>query len=544
MKGLLRVFRTAERGESLNRCAEYGLPSRSVKKLLVCGALALGAASCSRSQKNISGYWDLRVPNGDGTFRETFLDLQQTGETLSGRLLGRTPEGLPIQGTVKGNVVHFDVIPPSPRPDAPTGGMGRRTIVYDGTVHDGKISLQTHAFNGQALSGDAEPSTKEAAMPPPALPLPALHDLPDNGLVRTPPMGWNSWNKFAGKITDADVRTMADAMVASGMNKVGYTYINIDDTWELGRDANGAITVNTKFPDMKALADYVHSKGLKIGIYTSPGPKTCAGYEGSYGHEVQDAKTYAAWGIDYLKYDLCGARAIYPSSQANHQGLYQKMGEALLQTGRPIVYSLCQYGENDPWKWGSKVSGNLWRTTGDIRDSWESMDKIGFSQLDIASYTRPGHWNDPDMLEIGNGGMNGDEYRTHMSLWSLLSAPLIAGNDLRTMSDETKSILMNREVIAIDQDPDAKPVKVLSTDSGVEILWRPLHDGSIVVGIFNRGSAPATANLPWSKLPGGFAGKKVHVRDLWKHDEEKAGGTAFTGTIAPHGVALLQIGKA
>lgn len=356
-------------------------------------------------------------------------------------------------------------------------------------------------------------------------------------------MGWNSWNKFAGKITDADVRTMADAMVTSGMSKAGYIYINIDDTWELGRDASGNITTNTKFPDMKALADYVHSKGLKIGIYSSPGPLTCASYEASFGHEQQDAKTFAAWGMDYLKYDLCSAGEIYPSSEANHRGLYQKMGDALEQTGRPIVFSLCQYGMNDPWKWGAKVSGNLWRTTGDIQDNWKSMDTIGFSQVAIASYTRPGHWNDPDMLEIGNGGMTADEYRTHMSLWSMLSAPLIAGNDLRTMTDETKSILMNAEVIAVDQDPAAKPTQSLAKDGQVETLWRAMEDGSIVVGIYNRGPQAAHSSLSWAKLPGGLAGEKLQVRDLWKHTAVPVSGDTYMANIPAHGVALLRISR-
>src|ERR1035438_8344031 len=192
-------------------------------------------------------------------------------------------------------------------------------------------------------------------MPPAPLPLPALRDLPDNGLARTPAMGWNSWNKFAGRVDDAAVRGMADAMVSSGMSKAGYTYINIDDTWELGRDAKGNITSNKKFPDMKALADYVHSKGLKIGIYSSPGPKTCAGYEASYGHEEQDAKTFAGWGIDYLKYDWCSAGSIYKNDAL--QPVYQKMGDALRATGRPMVYSLCEYGMGSVEKWGANVSG-------------------------------------------------------------------------------------------------------------------------------------------------------------------------------------------
>jgi alpha-galactosidase len=219
------------------------------------------------------------------------------------------------------------------------------------------------------------------------------------------------------------------------------------------------------------------------------------------------------------------------------------MGEALQNAGRPVVFSLCQYGENDVWTWGSKVGGNLWRTTGDIRDTWDSMDKIGFSQLAISSYTRAGHWNDPDMLEVGNGGMTAEEYRTHMSLWSMLAAPLIAGNDLRTMSDETKSILMNREVIAIDQDPAAKPVETLGEQGQIETLWRPLQDGSIVVGIFNRGNTAAAADLQWSILPAGFAGKKAEARDLWKHTVVPMNGASYTDVVPAHGVALLRIAK-
>jgi len=508
-------------------------------KGFLLGCLFLGAISYASAQSDLNGYWDLRVPNGDGTFRDTYLELHQSGETLTGKMFGRNPAGIALEGTIKDGAVRFATVPP-PAPAGSSVPPGYRPMAYSGTYQDGKLQLDT-PVRGQTVKGVAERTTKEATMPPAPLPLPALRDLPDNQLVRTPPMGWNSWNKFAGKITDADVRTMADAMVSSGMSKLGYVYINIDDTWEGGRDSAGNMITNKKFPDMKALSDYVHSKGLKLGIYSSPGPKTCAGYEGSFGHEVQDAKLFAEWGIDYLKYDLCSARNIYSSTEANHRGLYQKMGEALEASGRPIVYSLCQYGENDPWKWGSKVSGNLWRTTGDIRDSWESMDKIGFGQLEISSYTRPGRWNDPDMLEIGNGGMNGDEYRTHMSLWSLLSAPLIAGNDIRDMSDETKSILLNQEVIAIDQDRAAKPVQTLSKQDKVEVLWRSMDDGSVVVGIFNRGGNPADAGFDWSSLPAGLAGKKLQARDLWKHSAVAVSGGKYTANVPAHGVALLRI---
>ena len=237
------------------------------------------------------------------------------------------------------------------------------------------------------------------------------------------------------------VREIADAMVKSGMKRAGYIYVNIDDTWEgAHRDAQGNITTNNKFPDMKALADYVHSKGLKLGIYSSPGPKTCAGYEGSYQHEEQDAKTFAAWGIDYLKYDWCSASQVYDNTQATMAAAYAKMGLGLLNSGRKIVYSLCQYGNLDVGEWGEKVGGNLWRTTGDISDRWASMERhrLRTSSPAARKYAGPGHWNDPDMLEIGNGGMTDDEYKTHMSLWCILASPLLAGNDIRDMKPDDR----------------------------------------------------------------------------------------------------------
>jgi alpha-galactosidase len=369
------------------------------------------------------------------------------------------------------------------------------------------------------------------------LPVPALHDVPENHLARTPPMGWNSWNKFAEKVDDAAVRGMADAMVSSGMSKAGYVYVNIDDTWEGTRDASGNITTNQKFPDMKALADYVHSKGLKIGLYSSPGPKTCAGYAGSYGHEQQDANQWAAWGFDYVKYDWCSAGDIYKDTDM--RGVYQKMGDALAKTGRPIVFSLCQYGRARVWTWGAKVGGNLWRTTGDIEDKWISMSKIGFHQFDIATYIRPGHWNDPDMLEIGNGGMTADEYRTHMSLWSMLAAPLLAGNDLRTMTDETKSILMNADVIAIDQDPAAKPVKKVAETATTDTLVRPLHDGSTAIGLFNRGDQAADMSVNWDSV--GLGSRNHSARDLWQHKTVDVSASTYSASVPAHGVVMLRV---
>jgi len=491
------------------------LPRRTLVACLILASLLI-------AQTDLTGFWVFRVPTGDGNFRDLFFEWKQTGETLTGAALTDSRK-LPIsRGTVKNGKVHFTIVRVAENRTV--------TSTYDGTL-DGKRVQMTAVRPDETVHGVFERSTPEAAAPPARLPLPPLHDVPDNGLVRTPPLGWNSWNKFAGRVDDKTVREMADAMVASGMKAAGYVYVNIDDTWEGQRDAKGNITTNRKFPDMKALADYVHSKGLKIGIYSSPGPKTCAGYEGSYGHEQQDANTYAAWGFDYLKYDWCSASRIYKDEEM--QPVYQKMGDALLKTGRPIVFSLCQYGRNDVWKWGAKVGGNLWRTTGDIGDHWKSMDEIGFRQIAIAPFAKPGHWNDPDMLEVGNGGMTPDEYRTHMSLWALLAAPLLAGNDLRSMSAETRAMLVNAEVIAIDQDRAAQPVQLVSEKGSSEVLMRPLGDHSVAVGLFNRGSSAVEMSV---SLNG-----KTHIRDLWEHRDVPAAGDGLKASVPAHGVVLLRL---
>jgi alpha-galactosidase len=365
-----------------------------------------------------------------------------------------------------------------------------------------------------------------------------------NDLAARPPMGWNSWNHFNRNVDDASVRAQADAMVSSGMRDAGYTYINIDDTWEGERDAKGNIQTNNKFPDMKALADFVHSKGLKIGIYSSPGAKTCAKFEGSLGHEVQDAQTYAAWGIDYLKYDLCGLREqmkAAPTPEAAHKIMidaYVRMRDALRSTGRPIVYSLCQYGEDAVWEWGPEVGGNLWRTTGDITDKYARMAEIGFSQAGLARFAGPGHWNDPDMLEVGNGGMTADEYRTHMSLWAILAAPLLAGNDLSTMTAETVDLLTNRGVIAVDQDSAGKQGDRVSAEGPIEVWARPLADGSKAVGIFNRHPSALTARVDLNSV--GFTGA-VKARDLWQKKDLGEIKGQYVVKIPAHGVVFLKV---
>jgi len=356
-----------------------------------------------------------------------------------------------------------------------------------------------------------------------------------NKLAATPPMGWNSWNHFAEKVDDATIRATADALVSSGLRDAGYIYLNIDDTWAGKRDANGVMHPNEKFPDMKALADYVHSKGLKLGIYSGLGPKTCVGYEGSLGHEGQDAQTYAQWGIDYLKYDWCQQP---PQRVEDMKNAYAKMHDALAKTGRPIVLSLCQYGSHKVWEWGPSVGGNLWRTTGDITDRYNSMAEIGFNQNGLEKFAGPGHWNDPDMLEVGNGGMNEDEYRTHFSLWAMLAAPLIMGNDLTRMTPYTVEILTNREVIAVDQDQLGKQGFRVAQEGPFEVWMKPMSDGSKVVGLFNRQRTAEQITANFAQI--GIRGEAT-VRDLWLKKDVGTFKDSYSAYVPPHGVVLVRI---
>ncbi len=356
----------------------------------------------------------------------------------------------------------------------------------------------------------------------------------EQNLAPTPPMGWNSWNHFAEKINARTVRAQADAMVASGMKDAGFLYINIDDTWEGKRDDKGVIHPNWRFRDMKGLTEYVHSKGLKIGLYSSPGPKTCAGFEGSLGHEEQDAQTYAEWGFDYLKYDWCQDTGTPEQMKA----AYTKMYDALKKTGRPIVLSLCQYGWGNVWEWGASVGGNLWRTTGDIEDNYDSMGRIGFAQAGLEKYAGPGHWNDPDMLEVGNGGMSEDEYRTHLSLWSILSAPLIAGNDLTKMTPYTQEMLTNCEVISVDQDPLGKQGFPVVQEGPFEVWQKPMADDSVVVGLFNRSKEADKMTAYFSHL--GITGE-VTARDLWLKKDLGSFQEKYSVNVPAHGVVLVRL---
>ncbi|MGW1895624.1 NPCBM/NEW2 domain-containing protein [Streptomyces sp. NPDC002004] len=371
-------------------------------------------------------------------------------------------------------------------------------------------------------------------------PTPSAHaPTADDGLAPTPPMGFNNWNSTncRAEFNESMVKGIADLFVAKGLKDAGYLYVNLDDCWALPqRDADGRLVPDpARFPNgIKAVADYVHAKGLKLGIYTSAGTKTCnsAGFPGALGHEYSDARQFADWGVDYLKYDNCNNQGVDAKKR------YTTMRDALRATGRPIVYSICEWGENKPWEWAPGV-GQLWRTTGDIGDSWGSMLSIVKQNLPLARYAGPGHWNDPDMLEVGNGGMTDTEYRTHFSLWSVMAAPLLIGSDLRKASDATFDILGNREVIAVDQDPLGRQGAVLTSENGRWVVVKEMQDGSRTVALFNEtGGAQRIATTAEAVgLPDADA---YTLRDLWQHKSFNTAGT-IAATVPAHGTVLLRV---
>jgi alpha-galactosidase len=369
-------------------------------------------------------------------------------------------------------------------------------------------------------------------------------------LALTPPMGWNTWNRFGCNVSDELVRGIADAMVKSGMKDAGYQYIVIDDCWQVSRDANANTVADTqRFPNgIKALADYVHSLGLKFGIYSDAGSKTCQGRPGGLGHEYQDAIMYASWGVDYLKYDWCNT---LPGQDA--KASYANIRQALDASGRPIVLSICEWGTAKPWLWGKAVGGNLWRSTGDIQDRWagrrewspgnccsNGMLDIVDQQVGLESYAGPGHWNDPDMLEVGNGGMTTTEYQAHFSMWALLAAPLIAGNDLRTMTPEIHDILTNKEVIAIDQDPLGREGSRVWKDGDLEVWAKQLKDGDRAVILLNRGSSEQSITVSWQQI--GYPDHlSAAVRDLWAHRDLGKFTGKFLAPVGSHGVVMVTV---
>ena len=386
----------------------------------------------------------------------------------------------------------------------------------------------------------------------------------DNGLALTPPMGWDSWNHFACHVSERDIRGITDSLVSSGMRDAGYQYVIVDDCWQGPRDAAGALTADPKsFPSgIKALADYVHSKGLKFGIYADAGDRTCAGRTGSRDHEQQDAKTFAAWGVDYVKYDWCTAQGSFPPDA------YKAMGDALDESGRPMLFAICEWGVSRPWDWAPSV-GNLWRTAGDIGDCftcvgrppgpWLAMPQLDFKgpppsfvgrmglgvlqvlqlQAGLGFAAGPGHWNDPDMLEVGNGGMTEEEDRTQFSMWAMLAAPLIAGNDLTGMTNATKAILTNREVIAVDQDRAGVEGERLRYTDDEEVWARPLADGARAVALLNRSDQARVISIDWQRL--GLAAGAEKVRDLWRGHDLGSFAGSFSANVPPHGAALIRV---
>jgi len=368
-------------------------------------------------------------------------------------------------------------------------------------------------------------------------------------LALTPPMGWNTWNKFACNVSADLIKQAADAMVKSGMKDAGYQYIVIDDCWQVSRDGRGDIVADPqRFPGgIKAVAEYVHSVGLKFGIYSDAGSKTCEGRPGGLGHEYQDALQYAAWGVDYLKYDWCN------TTTQDAKASYANIRAALDAAGRPIVLSICEWGKASPWLWGKEVGGNLWRATGDIQDrwagkkEWEPGNCCSYGAVDIVdlvadlySYAGPGHWNDPDMLEVGNGGMTDTEYRSHFSLWAILAAPLMAGNDLNTMRPEIHDILTNKEVIAVDQDPLGSQGRRVWKDGDQEVWSKQLKDGSRAVILFNRGMTQQTIVASWEQI-GYPHGLSAAVRDLWLHKDVGNFVGKFGAAVPSHGVVMVTV---
>lgn len=372
-------------------------------------------------------------------------------------------------------------------------------------------------------------------------------------LALTPPMGWNSWNCWGLSVSDEKVRSSAQALIDKGLIDYGWSYVNIDDAWENDtRDEDGTLRPNSKFPDMKALGDWLHSAGLKFGIYSSPGPLTCGKYLGSYKHEKQDADMYASWGVDYLKYDWCDYTHVYKKEGDNslsaHMKPFQIMERALREQNRDIVYSLCQYGMREVWQWGVAVNGNLWRTTGDIVDTWESLREIGFNrQAELSPFAKPGRWNDPDMLIVGKVGwsdnlrstrLNYDEQYTHISLWSLLAAPMLIGCDISQLDDFTLNLLTNAEVIAVNQDSLGEQAKRVVKSGDKQVWVKPLEDGSRAVGIFNLGDQDQQMDVKWSDL--GLP-ENVNVRDIWRQKELGNMPGSFYAMIPSHGVILIKV---
>lgn len=514
---------------------------------LISTALAFGALSTSpvhaTEVQQLAGTWLVESNSPQGMIPQLIeLDLHKQGMSGSWRSITHWPwrySGAIKEVAVDHDSLSFKVF------YGTTPGMVWRGHIQDENhfvmtwIGQDNLPIKTRHFRRISVT---ELAQVQALAPrnfiTQKLPLPAVRDLPSNGLALTPPMGWNSWNVFKENIDDKTVRETADALVSSGLRDAGYVYVSIDDGWQGQRDPTGVLHPNSKFPDMRALANYLHQRGLKLGIYTSPGPETCAGYMGSHGYEAQDAHTFADWGVDLLKFDWCSAADIY-KTQMEMQAVYQKMGAALLETHRPIVYSLCQYGEFDVGAWGRKVGGNLWRTGNDSisGDLWSAISGR-FDSDGNAKDSGPGGWNDPDMMLIGLHGITPDESRTHLTLWAMLAGPVFLGNDLRSMPPEISGILLNRQIIAIDQDALGIQGARAQKSNDIETWTKPLADGSTAVAVFNRGNAVTGVTIQWSQL--GLAGRRSK-RELWTGSELDDLESISIVDIPRHGVRVFRV---
>jgi len=500
--------------------------------------------------------------------------------------------GARVFGAHPGNPFFFHI---------PATGVRPITIVAEGLPDGLKLDGATGNITGVATAKGSHP-VKLTATNVKGSATAMLNIIIGDTICLTPPMGWNSWNHFHRNVSDKVIRDTADTMAATGLIDHGWTYVNIDDCWEGKRDAEGRIQGNEKFPDLKALGDYVHSKGLKFGIYSSPGPKTCAGFEATYEHEDQDAQSYAQWGVDYVKYDWCSygqiakkisadkfaalvpgqadeirtlmaernklegnrkrtaeqeqqlkevrgkinsaLKVITPEQKSQVdleilQHPYKQFRESLDKVQRDIVFSYCQYGMGNSWEWAGALGGNCWRTTGDISASWKSMTGIGFAQNGHEKYASPGHWNDPDMLEIGNKGLTPDECYTHMTLWCLLASPLLIGCDMTQMDAVTVDIFSNDEVIGVNQDALGKQGYRVAQQGDSEVWAKPLADGTLAVGLFNRSTQPATVSIRWADLK--LQGPQA-VRDLWRQKDTGPQESELSCPVAPHSAELFRVG--
>lgn len=512
---------------------------RAFLKSAAAFSLLGGAAHAYSSRSGIGGTWEVTIGRlADGRDLNAYFVIEQHGEKISGYSLHygmrfalrdvkldgdrfRFEDLATVEGKLLKDRLEFTA---NYGDDAPYSQVLDSTIMHVPSVPSGKR---------QSFVARRVPAGTGA--PPPQIALPAERALASNGLAQTPPMVWGAWYSLTIAITDPLIREMADALVSSGLRDAGYNVLNMEVGWTGTRDASGRLRANPKFPDIKALADYVHSRGLRLGICTSPGPVDCTGYIGSHGHEEQDARTFAEWGIDYIKHDMCSAGATYGST--DQRRLYQKMGAALQTCGRPIVYSLCQYGEAEVWRWGADAGGNLWRVSSDIFDTWESVRSIGFESGDLSGFARPGHWNDYDYLMVGLGHLSPDEYRTQMTQWCMLASPLITSVDPRRLSPLEKEILLNRELIAVDQDSRGIAGKRISRSGKAEVWMRPVGDGH-VVALYNLDEAPATMTLDLPQL-----GLKptAHVRDLWAHADVAPKNGKVTMQLPRHGSAVFRV---